>query len=279
MHNYKSIVLPMDYSNRNPILRKLSSIFCTWGYSKTIKTRDGKIIGAPSPLWANPSSLFFKIFSVINLICCCLFIGCYIFLRYYNNDQEISSLTVRDYTNLPKNVTFNEFVNLTKETNSTSTNVEDAYCMYKSYNEVNAIFVIIGAVILFLNFFHTMNIGFILDYASDNEWFRTLILNFILWLLMSGWLIGDIIYSSYLINYYNDNYSSNSSSSVFRMSTTKCNNLFKVNSYGYLVVGIVTAVLAIFQIVKIFLIFKRFFMTDYVEHTARCEDENIIVIS
>ena len=95
---------------------------------------------------------------------------------------------------------------------------------------------------------------------------------------MVGWIIADMIYSVKLINYFNDNYS-DTKDTVFRPSTTKCNNLFKVNSYGYLVIGIISCILGLLQILKLLQLYKNFFLVKYVEHSARCEDENIIVIS
>ena len=278
MHNYKPAKLPMDYTSRNDIIKFFKRYLCEWGIQKTTMTDKGQIIGAPSPLWINPSTLFYKIFSSFTLLCSLLFIGVYIFLRFFNNDNEGSSLTVRDYSNLPANVTYAEFLANTKITDSTALNIEDVYCMYVSFNRINTIFVIIGGAILFLNFFHTMYLGWILEYASDLEWSRLILINLFIWFLMSGFIIADFIYSANLISFYDSNYTE-AGSSVFRPTTTKCNQLFKVNMYGYLIVAILMSILAIFQIYKIFQLWKQFFLTKSVSHSACCEDENIIVIS
>ncbi len=277
MHTYKPIKLPMDYTTRNHILLLLHEKLCNWGFKKTIMTNDGKIIGAPSPLWTNPSSFFYKVFSILTLLCFILFIGCYIFLRFYNNDQQLTSI-LTTYGSLSTNISKGDFVAQAQP--SQTYTVDEAYCMFISFKKINTVFVIIGAILLFFNFLHTMYLGCILDYASDIEWSRLLFINLFIWVLMSGFIIGDLIYSSELINYYNKNYSATSTTtSIFSSSTSKCNNLFQANMYGYLIVGIIMALLAVFQIVKIIQLKNNFFFKNFVEHSARCEDENIIVVS
>jgi hypothetical protein len=131
---------------------------------------------------------------------------------------------------------------------------------------------------MFLSFLHAMYLGCYLDYAADNEWSRNLVLNLIIWGGQVGIIIGDFIYSAGLISFYNTNYD-DTSIKVFSASSPTCNTLFQINMYGYLVVAIIMSILAILQMWKIIDIGKNFFMKNYVEHTARCEDENIIVIS
>lgn len=43
------------------------------------------MIGASSPLWINPSPLFYKIFFILTLLCSLLFVGSFIAIQYYNN--------------------------------------------------------------------------------------------------------------------------------------------------------------------------------------------------
>ena len=277
METYKPIKVDMDYATRSKLLKSIKNVICNWGQQKTPKNSDGEVIGATAALWLNESTLFFKCFCAIYLITSILFIGVYIFLRFYNNSNILSGLLVRNYTLLNPNATYEEFINKTTiPTNSTEVDVKDVYCMYVSFNQINSIFVLIGGLILFSNFFHMMYLGCYIEYASDKEWFRNLSINSFIWILMCAFIIADFIYSANLISYYSKN---SVVGGIFSSTTPKCTQLFQINMYGYLIVAILTAILCIFQIIKIVSIFKKFFLTNYVPHTARCEDENILVMA
>lgn len=281
MSSYKPQKLNQDYLTRSAFLQLAKKYIWNWGMSKTTMTRDGKIIGATAPLWLNPSTLFYKLFCFFTFLCFLLFIGFYIFLRFFNNNNENASLSVRDFSLLPQNVTYAEYLAQTSTTNSTALSTLDAFCLFKSFFELNSVFVLIGAIIIFLNFFHATYLGCYVDYASDKEWSRNLYLNTFLWLCTVGITIGLYIYSTNLIAFFNSNYDSvgTTNGMVFSVATTSCNRLFEANMYGNLLVAIFMTILDILQFWKIFQIWKNFFMVNYVEHSARCEDENIIVIA
>lgn len=279
MNNINSIKLKQDFRSRSDFVQFIDKYLCSkWGINKTPQTVEGKIIGATSPLWTNPNSLFYKINAVVLFIITLLFIAFYVFLRYFNNSNELSGLSVRDYSLLPPDITYDDFMSNTQKTNSTEVTAYDAYCMYRSYYELNTAFVLIGAIVLFSNFFHCLYLGYILDYASDSEWSRHLIANFAIWVLLVGITIGDYVYSSKLINFYNNHHDENQIR-IFSSKSPFCNKLFEINMYGYLIVAIVMSLIAIIQIWKIFTIWKKFFVNNYVDHSARCEDDNIIVIN
>lgn len=279
MEQYKPIKLDMEFSSRSVILKLINKHLCSWGQVKTPKNKEGEVIGTTSALWLNESTFFYKCFSALVFIICILFVACYIFLRFYNRDSELSSLAVRDYSNLPSNVTYEEFIaNSTVSQNSTELDLRDVYCTYIAYNKINSIFVLIGAIILFINFTHAAYLGCFMDYASDQEWSRNLSLNSIIWVLLIGFIIADYIYSASLIVYYND-HKGETTDFLFNNLTPKCKNLFQANMYGYLIVAILSSVLAIFQIFRIIALVKKYFLSNYVEHTARCEDENILVMN
>lgn len=275
---YKPIKLPMQYETRSAILHHINKYVCCWGQMKISKTTEGKVIGVTAPLWVNPSPLFFKLFSVLTLLCSLIFVGCYVYLRYFNNNNSQAGLTVRNYANLDLNVTYDQFMNQTNQTTSTVMGTRDVYCIFISQQELSEIFVLIGGIILFANFFHTMYLGFIVDYLSDIEWSRNLTISVIIWLLKSIFIIIDFVFSVKLINYYGTNYSATDTTFIFSDSTPKCITLFQVNMYGYLIVAVLVVILAVLQLLKIIQLAKKFFMSYFVEHSARCEDENIVVI-
>lgn len=277
METYEPITVQMDYKSRSKILQVIQTYVWDWGQTKIPKNKEGKIIGATAPLWLNESRMFFIGFSILFFITSLLLVGCYVFFRFYNRDKENSGLLVRNYTMLSDNVTYDEFISSTNTTNATSLDTRDVYCMYISFNKINSIFILIGGIILFVNFFHMTYLGCFLEYATDKEWSRNLACSAFILLLLSIFTIGDIVYSASLISYYNKNEGADFNF-IFNVSANKCKSLFKVNMIGYLIVGIITGILVIFQSLKLVSLGKKYFLTEFVPHTARCEDENILVI-
>lgn len=111
------------------------------------------------------------------------------------------------------------------------------------------------------------------DYASDEEWSRYLMINVICWLALVGFLITDYYFFSQNLQFYTTD-----KLNIFSLSGTDvCNQLFQVNLWCNLIVAIIISILAILQILQILLTAKRFFLTAYVEHTAVCNDDDIIV--
>ncbi len=277
MQTYEPITVQMDYKSRSKILQNIQTAVWDWGQTKIPKNKEGKVIGATAPLWLNESKMFFIGFSILFFFTSLLLVGSYVFFRFYNRDKENSGLLVRNYTMLEDNVTYDEFLASTNSTNVTGIDLRDVYCMYISYNKINSIFILIGGIILFINFSHMAYLGCFVEYGSDKEWSRNLTCSAFILVLLSIFTIGDIIYSASLISYYNKNQGSDTSF-IFNLSTSKCNSLFQVNMIGYLIVGIVTGILVVFQSLKLIALGKKYFLEDYVVHTARCEDENILVI-
>jgi hypothetical protein len=224
MENYKPITLKQDFSSRSSFIQLASRFIWSWGMIKTPKTREGKVVGATAPLWLNPSTFFYKMLCFFTFLCFLLFIAGYIFLRFYNKTNQLSSLSVRDYSKIAANATYTEFMTQTDSSNSTELSTFDAYCMFRSFNELSSIFILVGGIIMFLSFLHAMYLGCYLDYAADNEWSRNLVLNLIIWGGQVGIIIGDFIYSAGLISFYNTNYD-DTSIKVFSASSPTCNTL------------------------------------------------------
>jgi hypothetical protein len=57
-----------------------------------------------------------------------------------------------------------------------------------------------------------------------------------------------------------------------------CQQLFFINLICNLIVAIMISIIVLLQLIWVFLIAKRFFLIRHVEHSARCEDENLVVI-
>jgi hypothetical protein len=75
------------------------------------------------------------------------------------------------------------------------------------------------------------------------------------------------------INYYNTD-----PDGVFKLTDVDtCKQLFTINLICNLIVVIAVTIIAIFQVVKVILIAKKFFIAKHMPHSARCVDENIIV--
>lgn len=270
------IVLNMSIPTRNQFLQKVNIYLCDWGQRKTPYTKEGTIKGSPAPLWLNPAPTFFKVFSALMLFCALLFVAAFVFFRFYNKSNVLSGLTVRNYTLLPANVTYEEFLaNTTAPTNSTTMEPIDVYCIYISYQEIVGIFILIGAIIVFSNAFHMMYMGCSMDYASDQEWSRNLVFSSILWILCCGFSVGDIIYAISLVSYKSER---TGEGLLFNDTTTSCNNLFDFNTYANFAVAGLTGILCVFQIIRLLGIAKKFFLSDYVEHDARSDDENIVIM-
>ena len=75
------------------------------------------------------------------------------------------------------------------------------------------------------------------------------------------------------MNYYNTD-----PDSIFnKTDVATCKQLFEVNLWCNLVVVISVSIIAVFQIVKVVFLSKKYFLSKHVVHSARSWDENIIV--
>lgn len=145
-------------------------------------------------------------------------------------------------------------------------------CVNKCYKYLGGLFIVIGSIILLLNAFYALFIANI-EYASDKEWSRYLVLNVILWACLIGFVIGD-----YLVFLENMNFYSKDPEGIFALAgTATCQQLFQINLFLNLIVAVLISVLGILLILKIILIARQFFMVKYVPHSAISNDEDIIV--
>ncbi len=132
------------------------------------------------------------VFFVICLISSFIFIGSFIAIQFYNNSTYNGSIKQENLSNS------------TLYANSTTTLSTDALnniiCVKQSYLYLRSWFIIVGSIILLLNGnFITYFLAFYclfmacVDYASDQEWSRYLLINTIMWCALVGFLIGNYL--------------------------------------------------------------------------------------
>jgi len=207
----------IDFESSNSFVRSFNRIFCDWGQSKTPYDQNGNIKSKTAPLWANPAKKFFLSLFVVSFICSILFCLSFIIVKYYGN---------KDYDDSNENV-----------------------CIDESKKDFKNAFIIIGAVILFVNCLMFCFI-YSTEYASDKEWSRYLILLTFFWLCMLGFNIAQYVVTS----------------------------LFRANLAMNFIVAICSSIIEIIALIKLLIISKQFFLNKYVPHSAVCEDEDIIII-
>lgn len=113
MENEK-IVLEMQYPSKNELLNYLSYHLCQWGLKFSDYNPEKHIRGSPTPLWVNPSPLFYKILYISNCSFSFIFLGFFIIATLINNSYEPKSLTDNFdlYSNLTKSVIVNYYLQL-----------------------------------------------------------------------------------------------------------------------------------------------------------------------
>jgi hypothetical protein len=89
---------------------------------------------------------------------------------------------------------------------------------------------------------------------------------------MVGFNVASYIVTSSNLRYFNKN-----KKEVFE-GHKKCKNLFRTNLGLNFCVCIINSIIEALILFKIFMIAKQFFFSKYVEHSASCEDEDIIIM-
>lgn len=227
----------IDFESSNSCVRSFNRIFCDWGQTKTPYDQNGNTKSKTAPLWANPSKMFFLALFAISLICSILFCLSFIIVKYYGN---------KNYDD------------------------DEKACIEDSKKDFKNSFIIIGAVILFVNCLMFCFI-YSTEYASDKEWSRYLILLTFFWLCMVGFNIAQYIVTSKSLKNFND-------LKKLDVITKKCKRLYRSNLAMNFIVAICSTIIEIIELIKLLIISKLFFLNKYVPHSAICEDEDIIII-
>ena len=227
----------------NSFVRKLGYIFCRWGQRRKPRDINGDLKGMTAPLWKNDYVKFYTIVCIISFILTILFILSFVIVNYKNN------------------------MILSKKDGNDS----NRECFEESKEELREYFIVIGGIILFINAIYYCFIS-CKKYASDQEWSRYLIIGTVILAVM---LLFNIFH--YIITVKNNKYYINGSEGLFNKSSS-CRKLFVANIVINYIVCIAYSLLEIVVIIKTILIAKNFFFTSYVPHTAKCRDDDIIII-
>jgi hypothetical protein len=154
----------------------------------------------------------------------------------------------------------------------------DLLCLNTITDKLGAFFIVIGSIILFFNGFYMMFL-YMIDYATDEEWYRYLFFKLILLLFLIGFDVGDYIWCINNMNYYNEN-SSGANKLFTKIGVTVCPNLFNFNLYANWAVSILISVICLFQLLKTLMNYKElFYPSNQEEYRARCDDPDIIILA
>ena len=234
----------IDFESSNSFIRAFNRLFCNWGQRKVPYDVNGQIKGKTAPLWENPSKTFWLIIFIFSLIMSLLFIASFVVVNYYSDDV----INNKNANDIEKN------------------------CINISKSKFKTVFGVIGGIILFVNFLCFLFM-YCKDYASDQEWSRYLIITAFFVFCMIGFNIADYVITSKNLKFYRDNITNE-----YDNSAKTCKRVFKANLGMNFTVCIISSIIELIVLIKIFLIGKFFFLNSYVPHTAVCEDEDIIII-
>ena len=229
----------------NSCVRKFNDIFCSWGQRRKPRDINGSLKGMTAPLWKNDNVKFYIIVCIISFILTVLFILSFVIVNYKNN-IVINKI---DENNISKN------------------------CFKKSKEKLREYFIVIGGIILFINAIYYCFMA-CKKYASDQEWSRYLIVGTIILVIM---LLFNIFH--YIITVKNNKYYRNDKDNIFNKNYAgSCISFFVANLVINYIVCAAYSILEILAIIRMILLAKNFFFTSYVPHTAKCVDDDIIII-
>ncbi len=84
--------------------------------------------------------------------------------------------------------------------------------------------------------------------------------------------------ASYIVTASNLRYFNKDKDGIFKGKVKKCKNLYRTNLGLNFCVCIINSIIEALILFKILMIAKQFFFSKYVEHSASCEDEDIIIM-
>jgi len=254
--------LKMEYSSKNIVIRWLNAKCCNWGQRMPSYDIQNNIVGNSAPLWLNPSKTFYIIFSIINLILSILFISSYAAMHYSVYNGSIS------FTDTNITVINNSSSSIANGTNL----ILDQECIANFYDRFGTFFIIFGSLILLINTFSNLHL-YLIEYASDEEWYRYLFCQFLLSIILLSLDITEYYFVSANFTYYNQH-------QKIINSFQSCSKVFTYNLYVNLVIAIIISFLSIFQIFKTFKNYKLLFYNEKPDYfRARCDDPNILIMT
>lgn len=240
--------LKMHFPSNNQCWRSCGDKCCSWGQRARPIDQNGNIRGQTAPLWKNPAKTFFKVVCALAFILGILFVIAFIIIKYKNDD-------------------------ILEDAEEEQANDNDR-CIIKSEKKLKPIWIVIGAILIFMNAFCYCFIG-CKTYASDQDWSRYLIVTSFFVVVLIGVNIAQYVITIKNLDLYNND-------EIFKTEggedKDQCKNLFKANLIINFIVAGLSTIIEIMVIIRIIFIAKDFFMTKYVKHDAKCIDDDIIII-
>lgn len=256
-----------QFPSKNPTITWFTRKFCKWGRKRIEYDIHPFVIGSPAPLWKNPSKRFYKIFFILNLISSLLFVLFFVAVNIYNAAGK-SGIMDAIHNNL--NINTNSTSSTTTEISNNNTNVSsemNTKCLETVSTSLKPQFIIIGSAILLINASYSRFI-YKIDYASDEEWFRYLVLNFVCCVGLGLFNMAEYLDFSSQMEFYDK----------LRKEYANAENcilLFRVNLWSNFVNTVTISSVCAIQITKIFDNFNRLFIQE--AEPARTDDKDIVV--
>ena len=130
----------------------------------------------------------------------------------------------------------------------------DLACLNTIYSRLGTFFIIIGSSILLINAMYQMFLSMV-EYATDEEWFRYLTFKLIILVFLIGFNIADYLFCINNMSYYNANSGVNQ---MFTMSdVTVCPQLYNFNLYANVIVSVLISLICVFQILTTLFNYKN----------------------
>lgn len=217
-----------------------------------------------------------------------LFVSSFVAITFFNNSQLSLNATSLNITNNGTNSTLNSTnnsisTNTTINTNTsnstingTTLSVNDLACLNTIYSRLGTFFIIIGSLILLINAMYQLFL-FMVDYATDEEWYRYLTIKLIMLIFLAGFGVADIMFCLDNSTYYTKN--SGVNQLFTKTDVSVCPSLYKFNLLANFIVSVLIIVICIFQSLKTFINYKElFYPSNQEEYRARCDDPDIIIL-
>lgn len=264
--------LKMEFTTKNSVLRLLSHQLCSWGQRMPTYDQMNNIIGNTAPLWINPSKTFYLSFAIINCITAIMFISSFAAVSYVNNNSYPSE-NLNSTTDISSgdNLSFN-YTSITNVKNRLHPN--DYLCIKTVNSSFGSFFIVIGAVIIIMNSISNLYL-YIVDYASDEEWYRYLFGQFILSICLFSLDIGEYYFVAKNFKLFTED-----ENDLFtNIGVVECPKIFNFNVYMNLFVALINSFLCLIQGGKTIANYKElFYNEDQDRMRASSEDNDIIIM-
>lgn len=241
--------LKMNFPTNNKCWRDCENSICSWGQRAKPKDPNGQLRGMTAPLWKNPAKVYFAIMCAIAFVLGVLFIIAFIVIKYKNDD-------------------------ILEESEEEAVKSPNDRCVIATKKKLKAFWIVIGAILIFLNALCYCFLS-CKSYGSDQDWSRYIIITLIFSVLLIAVNIAQYVINVDNLTYYKNN-------DVFQPEDKddkgQCKNLFKANLIINFIVAALSTILEICVIVRIIFITYDFFIKSYVPHSAKCVDDDIIII-